>query len=109
GAARRRIRRLAAEVRDRQDSLAATAGARGRARRRTRSEDPMKAVMCNAFGPIADLRLETAPDPAQVVTKVEAASITSPDALIVRGLYQFKPPLPFSPGAEVAGVIEAVG
>jgi NADPH:quinone reductase len=73
----------------------------------------MKALMCNAFGPIADLRLEDVPDPApgagQVVIKVEAASVNFPDALIVQGLYQFKPPLPFSPGAEVAGVIESVG
>ena len=73
----------------------------------------MKALMCNAFGPIADLRLEEVPDPApgpgQVRIKVEAASINFPDALIVQGLYQFKPPLPFSPGAELAGVVEAVG
>ena len=73
----------------------------------------MKALMCNAFGPIADLRLEDVPDPApgpgQVRIRVEAASINFPDALIVQGLYQFKPPLPFSPGAELAGVVEAVG
>src|ERR1700722_5190725 len=73
----------------------------------------MKALMCHAFGPIADLRLEDVPTPtpgaAQVLIKVEAASVNFPDALIVQGLYQFKPPLPFSPGAELAGVIEAVG
>jgi NADPH:quinone reductase len=73
----------------------------------------MKALMCHAYGPIADLRLEEVPTPtpgaAQVLIKVEAASINFPDALIVQGLYQFKPPLPFSPGAELAGVVEAVG
>jgi NADPH2:quinone reductase len=73
----------------------------------------MKALMCHAFGPIADLRLEDVPNPtpgaAQVLIKVEAASVNFPDALIVQGLYQFKPPLPFSPGAELAGVVEAVG
>ena len=73
----------------------------------------MKALMCRAFGPISDLTLEDVeqPQPAegQVVIKVEAASINFPDALIVQGLYQFKPPLPFSPGAELAGVIHAIG
>jgi NADPH2:quinone reductase len=73
----------------------------------------MKALMCHAFGPIADLRLEDVPAPVpdagQVLIKVEAASVNFPDALIVQGLYQFKPPLPFSPGAELAGVVEAVG
>lgn len=73
----------------------------------------MKALMCRAFGPISDLRLEEVADPTpeagQVVIQVEAASINFPDALIVQGLYQFKPPLPFSPGAELAGVVHAVG
>ncbi|HTJ93851.1 MAG TPA: NADPH:quinone oxidoreductase family protein, partial [Pararobbsia sp.] len=73
----------------------------------------MKALMCHAFGPISDLRLEDVADPSlaagQVVIKVEAASINFPDALIVQGLYQFKPPLPFSPGAELAGIVESVG
>lgn len=73
----------------------------------------MKALMCHAFGPIADLRLEDVATPApgagEVLIKVEAASVNFPDALIVQGLYQFKPPLPFSPGAELAGVIESVG
>ncbi|RKP55808.1 NADPH:quinone oxidoreductase family protein [Pararobbsia silviterrae] len=73
----------------------------------------MKALMCRAFGPISDLKLEDVADPApgagQVVIRVEAASINFPDALIVQGLYQFKPPLPFSPGAELAGTVHAVG
>lgn len=73
----------------------------------------MKALMCNAFGPISDLKLEDVADPTpqagQVVIKVEAASINFPDALIVQGLYQVKPPLPFSPGAEFAGVVQSVG
>ncbi|CAM2152447.1 NADPH:quinone reductase [Pararobbsia alpina] len=73
----------------------------------------MKALMCHAFGPISDLKLEDVTDPTpeagQVVIKVEAASINFPDALIVQGLYQFKPPLPFSPGAELAGTVHSVG
>ncbi|MGU7779603.1 NADPH:quinone oxidoreductase family protein [Burkholderia sp. PU8-34] len=73
----------------------------------------MKALLCTAFGQIDRLRLEdvAAPDPAagQVRIRVKAASLNFPDALIVQGLYQVKPALPFSPGAELAGVIDAVG
>ena len=73
----------------------------------------MRALICHAFGPIADLTLETVPlpepGPGQVRIAVEAASLNFPDALIVQGLYQVRPPLPFSPGAELAGTITAVG
>lgn len=73
----------------------------------------MKALMCHAFGPIADLRVEDVasptPGPGQVRVAVKAASVNFPDALIVQGLYQVKPALPFSPGAELAGVIDAIG
>ena len=40
---------------------------------------------------------------------IRAASLNFPDLLIVQNKYQFKPPLPFVPGAEFAGVVEAVG
>ncbi|WP_334041353.1 NADPH:quinone oxidoreductase family protein [Burkholderia ambifaria] len=73
----------------------------------------MKALMCTAFGPIDRLRIDDVaiPEPAagQVRIRVKAASLNFPDALIVQGLYQVKPALPFSPGAEFAGVIDAVG
>ncbi|MBJ9731199.1 NADPH:quinone oxidoreductase family protein [Burkholderia cenocepacia] len=73
----------------------------------------MKALLCTAFGPIDRLRIEDVaiPEPAagQVRIQVKAASLNFPDALIVQGLYQVKPALPFSPGAEFAGVIDAVG
>jgi NADPH2:quinone reductase len=73
----------------------------------------MKALVCHAYGPIDTLRVEEVPTPApgpgQVLVTVEAASVNFPDALIVQGLYQFKPPPPFSPGAELAGIVKSVG
>jgi NADPH:quinone reductase len=49
------------------------------------------------------------PRPAEVRLRVHAASLNFPDVLMCRGEYQVKPALPFSPGAEVAGVVDAVG
>lgn len=49
------------------------------------------------------------PKPGEVRVAIQAASLNFPDLLIVRGQYQFKPPLPFVPGAEFAGVVDAVG
>ena len=49
------------------------------------------------------------PKPGEVRIAIQAASLNFPDLLIVQGKYQFKPPLPFVPGSEFAGVIEAVG
>jgi NADPH2:quinone reductase len=73
----------------------------------------MRALVCSAFGPIADLRPGTLPDPVpgegQVLIEVKAASVNFPDALIVQGRYQVRPELPFAPGAEAAGVVRAVG
>lgn len=73
----------------------------------------MKALVCHAFGPIDQLTVEQIPaplpGPAQVLIDVHAASINFPDALMVQGLYQIKPPVPFVPGAELAGTIAAVG
>jgi len=73
----------------------------------------MKALVCRAFGPIDSLVLEDVPDPkpdaGQVLVGVRACGINFPDVLIVQGKYQFKPTPPFSPGGEVAGVVEAVG
>jgi NADPH2:quinone reductase len=69
--------------------------------------------MCRAFGPPESLVLEEVDDPVagdgRVVIDVHACAVNFPDVLIIQGLYQFKPPLPFSPGAEVAGVVSAVG
>jgi NADPH2:quinone reductase len=73
----------------------------------------MKALLCTAFGPIDTLRLRDTPNPVpaagEVVIAVKACALNFPDGLIVQGLYQTKPPLPFSPGAEFSGVILSVG
>jgi NADPH2:quinone reductase len=49
------------------------------------------------------------PGAGQVRIRIEAASLNFPDLLIVQNKYQMKPPLPFVPGSEYAGVVEAVG
>lgn len=73
----------------------------------------MKAVLCKAFGPADTLVVEDTSSPHikknEVLLDVHAAGINFPDTLIIEGKYQFKPPFPFSPGGEAAGVISAVG
>ena len=73
----------------------------------------MKAVLAKAFGPLEQLVLEDVPSkavgPGEVAIAVRACGVNFFDALIVQGKYQSRPPLPFSPGGEVAGVIRAVG
>jgi NADPH2:quinone reductase len=73
----------------------------------------MKALLCRAFGPVDSLEVQDVPDPVplagQVVVGVRACGVNFPDVLMVQGKYQFKPALPFSPGGEIAGVVEAVG
>ena len=49
------------------------------------------------------------PGKGEVRVAIKAASLNFPDLLIVQGKYQMKPPLPFVPGSEYAGVVEAVG
>ncbi|HFA51939.1 MAG TPA: NADPH:quinone oxidoreductase family protein [Bacteroidetes bacterium] len=73
----------------------------------------MKAIVCKKYGPPSSLVLEEVPDlkpgPKEVLVAVKAASLNFPDTLIIRGLYQFKPPLPFTPGSDIAGVVKEVG
>lgn len=73
----------------------------------------MKAVLCTEFGPPEKLVIRDVPDPVvgagQVRIDVRACGVNFPDLLIIQNLYQFKPPLPFSPGGEVAGVVSEVG
>ena len=73
----------------------------------------MKALLCKQFGPPESLVLEDVPSPeagaGEVVVSIKAASVNFPDVLIIQNKYQFKPPLPFSPGSELAGVVKAIG
>jgi NADPH2:quinone reductase len=73
----------------------------------------VRRVTCLEFGDLADLVVEDVPSPdpgpGQVVVDVRAAGVNFVDALFVQGRYQIKPPTPFTPGGEVAGVISAVG
>ncbi|HEX5476711.1 MAG TPA: NADPH:quinone oxidoreductase family protein [Burkholderiales bacterium] len=73
----------------------------------------MKAVLCRQFGPPESLVVEDIPSPAagpgEAVIRVKAASVNFPDVLIIQNKYQFKPPLPFSPGSELSGVVKEVG
>jgi NADPH2:quinone reductase len=73
----------------------------------------MKAVLCKAYGPPETLVFEEieppVPGPGEAVISVKAASVNFPDVLIIENKYQVKPPLPFSPGSELAGVVAAVG
>jgi NADPH2:quinone reductase len=73
----------------------------------------VKALLCKQFGPPESLVLEDVPSPhagaGEVVINVKAASVNFPDVLIIQNKYQFKPPLPFSPGSELAGVVKEVG
>lgn len=73
----------------------------------------MRAIRCNQYGPPDTLTLEDLPDlvpgPGQVVIDVKAAAVNFPDVLIIENKYQVKPQLPFTPGAEVAGIVRAAG
>lgn len=73
----------------------------------------MKAIVCKNWGPPDSLELQDLPDlvpgPGEVAVDVRAAGVNFPDVLTVQGKYQVKPPLPFTPGNEFAGVVRAVG
>ena len=73
----------------------------------------MKALLCTELGSLDKLSVQDVPSPHaganQVVIDVKASSLNFPDALMVRGMYQTKPPLPFSPGSELAGIVKEVG
>ena len=73
----------------------------------------MRAVVCKQFGPPRGLVLEEVPSPrvkpGHVLIEVHAAGVNFPDVLVIQDKYQFKPPLPFTPGGEVAGVVKELG
>jgi len=73
----------------------------------------MKAVVVAKLDDFGAIALAEAPDPTpganDVLVEVRAASLNFPDVLMARGLYQVKPPVPFVPGTEIAGVVRAVG
>ena len=73
----------------------------------------MKAVLCKSYGPPESLVLEETaslrPAEGQVVIAVKAAGVNFPDLLMIQNKYQFRPPLPFSPGGEVAGTVKELG
>lgn len=73
----------------------------------------MKAVLSKEVGGPETLVIEDVPVPApgkgQVLVEVKACGVNYPDVLIIQDMYQFKPPRPFSPGGEIAGVVSAVG
>jgi NADPH2:quinone reductase len=73
----------------------------------------MKAIRAHEWCGPRDLKLDEidVPEPrkGEVLIRVNAAALNFPDILIIKGTYQVKPPLPFSPGFEIAGTIEKVG
>ncbi len=73
----------------------------------------MKALLCKQYGSpdslVVDEVASLHPEKDQVVISVKACGVNFPDTLIIQGKYQFKPPFPFSPGGEVAGVVKEVG
>lgn len=73
----------------------------------------MKAIVCDQYAPIEQLQFKDVVAPTagagEVVVAVKAAGVNFPDALIVQGLYQDKPTLPFTPGIEFAGDILSCG
>ena len=73
----------------------------------------MRAVLCGAFTGPEDLRIgeieEPKPASDEILIDVHAASVSFMDHLLVSGRYQMRPPTPFVPGTEAAGVVIAVG
>jgi NADPH2:quinone reductase len=72
----------------------------------------MRAVLCREFGPVERLELAEVPAPSMtpggVRVAVHAIGVNFADLLVVQGKYQEKPPLPFSPGFEIAGVVTEI-
>jgi NADPH2:quinone reductase len=73
----------------------------------------MRAVICRAWGPLDALKLEDVPPPTpgpgQLVIDVRATGVNYADSIMVAGKYQTRPPFPFSPGLETAGIVARCG
>ena len=73
----------------------------------------MKALQCVELGGPEKLVVNDVADPEiaedHIIIEVKSASVNFPDVLMIQGLYQFQPPLPFIPGGESAGVIIEIG
>ena len=73
----------------------------------------MRALICRAWGPVDDLKLEDVapptPGPGQLVIDVKATGVNYADSIMVAGRYQTRPPFPFSPGLETAGLVTRCG
>jgi len=73
----------------------------------------MKALLCTRYGGPDDLELadiaDPIPEPGEAVVRIASAALNFFDTLIIAGKYQYKPEMPFSPAAEFAGSVEAVG
>ncbi|MCB1452659.1 MAG: NADPH:quinone oxidoreductase family protein [Rhizobiaceae bacterium] len=73
----------------------------------------MKAIVARDYGPLENLEYADWPDPqagpGEVVIEAEAIGVNYPDGLLVQGLYQMKPDVPFVPGMEMAGRVVAAG
>ncbi|MEM9546708.1 MAG: NADPH:quinone oxidoreductase family protein [Bacteroidota bacterium] len=73
----------------------------------------MRAIVCEKYGLPSDLKLKDVELPAvgekEVRVRIKACSLNFPDTLIIQGLYQFKPELPFTPGSDIAGIVLEVG
>ena len=73
----------------------------------------MRSLICDHHGPPEELHFADwpvpEPGPAEIRLRVKAASVNFPDVLMIQNLYQRQPPLPFIPGSEAAGIIDALG
>ena len=73
----------------------------------------MKAIVCSSYGPPENLSLEEIDNPVagdnEAIVEVYAAALNFPDGLQIQGKYQFQPPMPFTPGSEVGGVVISTG
>ena len=77
------------------------------------AEGEMRALVCEAYGPPESLKMREVaipePGPGEVLIKTAVAGVNFPETLIIENKYQIKPPMPFSPGGELSGVIAKVG